>query len=218
MRSGVVCAVLAREPFSRPPEASVNLVKDQQGVVFVAQFAQQRQKARRRKIDASPGLDCLNQNGPHAFPAENPANETFDGGKVADLGRKCGKISKFTKLIVKSTPEKFAMGNVERPVAEAMIGACKRDDARLLGKPNIAVFSAASTASKPELQNIVFASFLGPAFKSGSGICSTLLSAALPGCGCTSPIACGSRASWAWPALTTCGFVHGQPRPHQRQP
>ena len=74
-----------------------------------------------------------------------------------------------------------------------------------------AVFSAASTASKPELQKMVFPTLdFGPwtldHFSNVSAL-NSRASRALSACGCTSPMACSSVAIWRWPARTTRGLA-----------
>ena len=73
-------------------------------------------------------------------------------------------MSEFTQLRLKRAAEKIAVRDVERAVAKPVIRAGKCNDAAF-AVARIAVLSAASTASNPELQKIVLPDFVAPAFE-----------------------------------------------------
>ena len=92
-------AVLAGEPFAGAAKAGVNLVENQQRAVFVAKFAEQRQKFRRRNIDAAARLHRLDENRANFFAAENLAESSFQSAAGRDAcDGKCGEMSKLAEL------------------------------------------------------------------------------------------------------------------------
>ena len=87
-------AVFAGEPFSGAAKAGVNFVENQQRAVFVAEFAQQRQKFRRRDVDAAARLHRLDENRANPFAPEEAADaHQFD----ARQGRASSRVGKLAR-------------------------------------------------------------------------------------------------------------------------
>ena len=129
-------AVFAGEPFSGAAEAGVNFVEDQQRAVFVAQFAEQRQKFRRRNVDAAARLNRFDQHRADPFAAEKLADFEFDGRarvRTVSVTWKRHEMPELAQLRAKWAAKMFAMRGVERAVAESVIRALKRDDAGFAG-------------------------------------------------------------------------------------
>ena len=59
------------KPLSRTTKAGVNLVEDEQRAVFVAKLPKQRQKLRRRNVDATARLHRFDKDRADLFAAEN---------------------------------------------------------------------------------------------------------------------------------------------------
>ena len=70
--------MFARKPFSGAAEAGVNFVENQQRAEFVAQFPEQRQKFRRRNVDAAARLNRFDENRADPFAAEKLADAGFN--------------------------------------------------------------------------------------------------------------------------------------------
>ena len=128
-------AVFAGKPFPGAAEAGVNFIENQQRAVLVAQFAQQRQKFRRRDIDAAARLHRLDQNRADPFAAEKVADRTIRRRQVS-AGSSLGNGTKWPNSRScewNGLAEKIAVRGVERAVAEPVIRAGKGDDAALAG-------------------------------------------------------------------------------------
>ena len=134
--------MFAGEPFSRAAKARVNLIKNQQCAVLVAELAQQRNKFWWRNVDAAACLNRLDENCADLLAVKNLCSrrrqsaQTFGSrftGRSAPthVGGywKGKKISKLAQLRAERRAKVFAMRGVERAVAEAVICALKRDDA-----------------------------------------------------------------------------------------
>ena len=103
--------------------------------MFVAKFSQQRQKFRRRNVDAAARLNRLDQNRADSVRGgKSRRNRIFDDrqGRPAFVGN-VTKAAELAELRTERAAEMFAVRGVERAVAEAVIRAVKRDDAAFAG-------------------------------------------------------------------------------------
>ena len=128
--------MFAGEPFSGAAKAGVNFIENQQRAEFVAQFSEQRQKFRRRNVDAAARLDWFDENCADASAPEEVSDLKFNGRQIGIGFWERGEISEFAELRLKRSPEKIAMRDVERAVAESVIRAGKSDDAVPAGGKN----------------------------------------------------------------------------------
>ena len=144
--------VFAGKPFPGAPEAGVNLIQNQQGVVLVTKPAQQRQKPRRRNVDAAAHLNRLDQHRANPFAPEKAPHVGFDwlqsrrgvspglccsgalkpgqARRLAYFGKR-HKVAELAKLAAERRPEMRAVGGIERAIAKAVISAFKGNHARL---------------------------------------------------------------------------------------
>ena len=222
--------MLAGKPFARAAKAGVNLVEDQQRAVLVAELAEQRQKFRRRNVDAAAGLNRLDENRADLLAAEERADALLDF-VAADVRRLM--LSRFDWRLLTSAatgngtkcpnspqlraerPAKMiAMRGVERAVAEAVIRALERDDAGLARGQHRGLERRLDRLKAGVAEDgLARADFglwlrtLTSAQRSKVIRLSSRASCALSACGCTSPIACSSLAICCWPARTTRGFA-----------
>src|SRR5688572_26716208 len=69
--------MFAREPFSGPAEARVDLVEDEQRIMFVAKPPEQRKEFRRWNVDPATDLDGFDQDRADVLAAEQAADLGF---------------------------------------------------------------------------------------------------------------------------------------------
>src|ERR1039458_8183401 len=96
--------MFARKPFSGAPKAGVNLVEDEQRAVPVAEFPQQRQKPRRRDIDAAARLNGFDENRANPAALKQTANQGFHDGEIGGFRREWDEICELTKLQARRSP------------------------------------------------------------------------------------------------------------------
>ena len=102
-------AVFAGEPAAGAAKAGVNLVEDEQGAMFVAQPAEQRQEGRRWKVDAAAGLHGLDKEGADFFAAEKAADGLLDFRELPGPGGEWDEAAEFAELRAERVAEMFAV-------------------------------------------------------------------------------------------------------------
>src|SRR5690606_29466152 len=120
--------MLAREPFPRSPEAGVNFIENEQRAVLITQFPQQRQKSRRRNVDATASLNRLDENCTNLLTTKNFPGSRLDSAKVGLCFRKTQEVAELPQLRTEWLAKMFAMRRVQRAVSETMIRAFERNN------------------------------------------------------------------------------------------
>src|ERR1043165_8108284 len=110
--------MFACEPFSGAPKTDVNLVENQQDLVFVAKFAKQRQKVFWRNVNATANLNGFNKNRPRFSAAQNLADRFFKRLRLAFMRRKRNELPELAKLGTKRATKMFSMRRVQGAVAQ----------------------------------------------------------------------------------------------------
>ncbi len=78
--------MFAGKPFPGATKAGVDLIEDQQGLVLVAESAEHRQEAWRRKVNAAAHLNRLDQDRANSLTTEQAPDSGFDGLKLGSPG------------------------------------------------------------------------------------------------------------------------------------
>ena len=136
--------------------------------MFIAKLSEQRQKFRRRNIDAAARLNRFDEDCANFIVAKDFLERQFERLQIIFCGGKFCEVSELPELRAERRAKMFAVRGVERAIAEAVIAAFERDDAALAGGEHGRLqrgFDGLKTGiGKDDLAGFEFG-FVCPAFK-----------------------------------------------------